>query len=321
MPSSRILRLRCEWPVFHMTGRPPWLADVVHQHLRALDVEDDLGAGMPREEIAGEEGQDQVRLVAAPSLVDDAHAVGVAVVGDAHVGARPRAPWPRGPRTFSSISGSGRWLGKRAVRLAVQLDHLAAEPAQQLGGEHARDAVARVHHHLEPAAPGGHGRRWRRSSPRADRAWCARPRPRSKSPVSIVASSPWISSSVSGAAPGVHHLHAVVGDGIVAARDGGAAVQPPVRGGEVQERRVVDADVHHVEPGGEHAGGERLLERPRTRSRLSCPSATARPPRRAHEGAVGAADRLEHVGGDVDADLAAHVVGAEDERVQRDHDR
>ena len=95
----------------------------------------------------------------------------------------------------------GEMVGEGAVGLAVELDDLAAQPAQQLGGEHARDAVARVDHHLEPS---------RQAHLASDGvavvlARVARlracPRPRSKSPERMVASSPWISSSVSGAAP------------------------------------------------------------------------------------------------------------------------
>src|SRR5207244_10809441 len=50
-------------------------ADVVHEHLRRLHVEDDLASGMALQEITGEEHEDQVRLVTPPALVDHADAV------------------------------------------------------------------------------------------------------------------------------------------------------------------------------------------------------------------------------------------------------
>src|SRR5206468_4147262 len=108
-------------------GLPAVGADVLHQHLRALDVEQDLGARMALEEIAGQERQDEVGLVPPPALVHHAHPVGVPAEGDAEVG----------PDLAPS-------RGSRAVRV---------------------------------------------------------PSPRSKSPARIVSRSPWISSSVSGAAP------------------------------------------------------------------------------------------------------------------------
>src|SRR5712691_9440749 len=45
----------------------------------------------------------------------------------------------------------------------------------------------------------------------------------------------------------VDHLHAIVRDGVVAARHGRSALELPVGGREVEERRVVGPDVHYVQ--------------------------------------------------------------------------
>ena len=74
----------------------------------------------------------------------------------------------------------------------------------------------------------------------------------------------------------------------MAAGDGGAAVEPPVGDREVEQRRVVDPDVDHVEPGREHAGAKASLSGG-DEVRLSMPRATVRPPAPPDEGAVGAA--------------------------------
>ena len=123
-------------------------AQVVDQHLGRLDVEDDLGARMAPEEVAGEQGQDQVGLVAPPPLVDHPHAIGVAIVGDARIG-RDLEDFRHEVEGVLLHLGIGQVIGKVAVGLAVELDHVAAEAPQQLGGEAARDAIARVHHDLE----------------------------------------------------------------------------------------------------------------------------------------------------------------------------
>ena len=88
-------------------GHAAVLPDVVDERLRGLHVEDDLGAGMPGEQIAGEQDQDQVGLVALTALVDDPDAIGVAVVGDPEIGADLETLACRST-TLRSSSGSGR---------------------------------------------------------------------------------------------------------------------------------------------------------------------------------------------------------------------
>ena len=290
MPSSRILRLRSECPVFHMMGWPAVAPDVVHQHLRGLDVEDDLGPRMADQQVAGQEREQQVRLVPPALLVDDADAVRVAVVGEPHVGADLGDLGHQVAHVLLHLR-IRQVVGEAAVGLAVELDHLAAEPAQELGGEDARDAVARVDHHLEPA---------REAHVAGDRAQVL---------FAGVAGgrAPAAPLEVAGADAGeetldlvlgerrrarVHHLDPVVGDRVVAAGDGGAAVEPPVGGREVEQRGVVDADVDHVDSGGEHSGPEGGLQLGGRDAIVHAEGhGAAAPP--AHQGSVGASHLLE----------------------------
>ena len=162
--------------------------------------------------------------------------------------------------TFAGVLGIGQVVGEAPVRLAVQLDDLAADAAQELGRVEARHAVAGVDHHLEPAAeldePGDGRRSSRRagsaSSRRAGAALEVAALDRGAQPLDLVL------GERGGA--GMDHLHAVVLDGIVAAGDVGAAVERPVRGGEVEDRRGDEADVDDVDAGGAHALDEARLE-------------------------------------------------------------
>src|SRR5437667_314479 len=88
------LALEVRVPGLPHDGHAAMRPDVVDQRLRGLHVEDDLGSRVAPEEVAREQDQDEVGLVAPATLVDDAHAVGVAV---------SRAPWPlsRWPRSMS----------------------------------------------------------------------------------------------------------------------------------------------------------------------------------------------------------------------------
>ena len=102
-----------------------------------------LAPGWRVQQIAREEGQDQIGLVAVAALVDDADAVGVAVVGDAEVGAQ-LDDLRLQVDDVARVLGVGQVVGEAPVGLAVELDHVAADAAQQLGRVEAGDAVAGV---------------------------------------------------------------------------------------------------------------------------------------------------------------------------------
>ena len=190
---------------------------------------------MPPQEIAREEGEDQVGLVTTPAIVDHAHAIRVTVVGDPHVGPRLHHLGHEVAHVLFHLR-IGQMVGKSSVRLAVELGHLAAEPAQQLGSEAARDAIAGVHHYAQ--LPG-------HLHALGDRGEVVLARAPGRA---LALSALEVSGADSGEQSldlflaerrglGMHHLHAVVGDGIVTARHGGAAVEPPVRHREVEQRR------------------------------------------------------------------------------------
>src|SRR5207249_11728979 len=110
---------------------------------RGLHVEDNLGPRVAPEEVAREQDQDEVGPVAPATLVDDAHAVGVAVVRDAEVGAG-LDDLRLEIHDVGGVFGVGQVIGKAAVGLAVELDDLAADAPKELGRVEPRDAVAGV---------------------------------------------------------------------------------------------------------------------------------------------------------------------------------
>ena len=130
-----------------------------------------------------------------------------------------------GRRRFSGLLGSGWWLGKLPSTSLIQLDHLAAERAQDAGRRGAGDAVARVDHDLHAAAPACSRRtmRSRYSAPGCSRCGCC---PACRAGVVLVLpcarAGAWISLAVDRAA-GQHHLEAVVVLRVVAAGDLDAA--------------------------------------------------------------------------------------------------
>ena len=104
---------------------------------------------MARQQVAGEEDQDQVGLVARAALVDDPDAVGVAVVGDAEVGADLDDPGLQVHHVLG-VLGVGQVIGEAPVGLAVELDDLAADATQEVRAVEPSDAVAGVDDDLEP---------------------------------------------------------------------------------------------------------------------------------------------------------------------------
>src|SRR2546428_773903 len=122
----------------HATVRP----DVVDQRLRGLHVEDVLGARVALQEVAGEQDQDEIGLVTAAALVHDAHAIGVAVVGDAEIGADLDDSGLE-VHDVRRVLRVGEVMGEAAVRLAVELNDPTPDAAQELRRVEPGDAVAR----------------------------------------------------------------------------------------------------------------------------------------------------------------------------------
>src|SRR5262249_57909539 len=98
---------------------------------------------------------------------------------------------------------------------------------------------------------------------------------------------------------------------MVAAGDVGAAVELPVRGGEVENRRGHGADVDDVDSRRARALDETHLE-PGRRLAIVLTDGDGAPALSADQRAVGAADETEDLGIDVGADAPTDVIGAED---------
>src|SRR5690606_2889182 len=113
-----------------------------------------------------------------------------------------------------------------------------------------------------------------------------------------------------------HDLEAVVVGRVVAAGHGDAAAGTQVVGGEIHDRGRHHADIDHVAPGLAQALDQAL-------DQLRSGQAAVAADHDVHQAFLGhdRADRLADVAGDLRgqlaADQAADVVGAEDPRVQR----
>ncbi len=117
-----------------------------------------------------------------------------------------------------------------------------------------------------------------------------------------------------GRRPGVDHLHPVVLDRIVAARDVGAAIEPPVRGGEVEQGRGGQADVDDVDAGRPRPVDESGLQSI-GRDAVVLTDGDGLSPPAPDQGAVGGTDLSEDLGVDVVAEQPTHVVCPKDVRV------
>ena len=116
--------------------------------MAALDVVDDAGPRVARQDVLGEQHHQHVGPDDSPAAGDEADAVAVAVEGEAAVGALR----PHGGEQVDQVGRVGRVgvvIGEVSVDVAVELDHLAAQFAQKLRCNAAGHAVAAVDHHLQ----------------------------------------------------------------------------------------------------------------------------------------------------------------------------
>src|SRR5207247_362152 len=153
----------------------------------------------------------------------------------------------------------GEVMGEPAVRFTVELDDLAADAAQELRRVEPGDTVARVDHDREASREADH--------PAQRGEVVVAGALRVEGPVALleVAALGERAEELDlllrewRRAP-VDHLHAVVRDRVVAPRDVGSAVELPVRGGEVEDRRRHEAAVHQVDDALAPALHERTLK-------------------------------------------------------------
>jgi hypothetical protein len=170
-------------------------------------------------------------------------------------------------------------VGEVAVHLAEQLDHLAAQAAEEFGGDAAGDAVAAIDDDLHRPRQlhvaddaldvvGAHIRRAQRAGAVGE----------------IVlgdASAQALDHVAVERLAAEHHLEAVVIGRVMAAGHRHAGVAAELVRGEVGERRGHAADVDDVDAGGADAVGERAGERRAGQATVApdrnavCPRATA----------------------------------------------
>ena len=193
------------------------------------------------------------------ALVDEEHAIGVAVEGEPHVGAGLDAPGPAG--RAGSPAGSGRRGGSGTCRRAPG----TAPRARRAGrGRPPARRGRPCRSRCRPRRAAVAGRRRRRRSGRgrrrrpAGRPRCGCPGDAAGANSGPPASSrmrPSPLSSPTGRGPGQAHLDAVVARRVVAGGEHRAGrVEPP--GGEVEQVGRDQPDVGDVEALGEDAGGE-----------------------------------------------------------------
>ena len=142
-----------EWPVFHMTGRPPASSIAVGsacEHFTSKMI------GWPRpvrcEHVARVQNQNAVAPDDRAVAVDDADAIGVAVERDAELGAALAAPRAMRSSRFSGTVGSGWWFGNVPSLSQKSPLPVDAERVEQLRRDERAGAVAAVVHDARSAA-------------------------------------------------------------------------------------------------------------------------------------------------------------------------
>jgi hypothetical protein len=148
-PVSLSLALTSAWPVFHISGLPPWRS--TRPASGAFDVVDDL----PRRDCGSARRR---RTASAGGREDDlavlghhAQAVAVAVEGQADLGVRFRRARCTSAR-FSGLDGSGWWLGKLPSTSQNRASPVRSPGAGTVPVPRAGDAVAAVDDDLHRAA-------------------------------------------------------------------------------------------------------------------------------------------------------------------------
>jgi hypothetical protein len=115
-------------------------------------------------------------------------------------------------------------------------------------------------------------------------------------------------------------LEAVELGGVVAARDHDTAIGTEMVDGEIKEGRRADAHVDHLEPGGEEPLRDRVPEPARGKAAVA-PEDHRPNTTRSHERGVPLPEQDDRVPVKIPPHQAADVVLAEDQRIDRRHQR
>ena len=217
-----------------------------------FDIDEDALAGMAGQDIAGEDGEDFIGLVADALFIDHAEAIGIAVPGDTEVGA-VAADFGGQVGHGGGILGIGQVMGKGAVEVGIEADHLAADALQRLGAGHRRDAVAGVRHDLERS---GQGEPASQERPILLFGVAGGEGAGAAFEIAAVREAAHLLDFVGGQRdpPPLQQFHAVHGHGVVAAGDIDATVDAPGSSGKIQQGRGREADIDHRHPGGTEPG-------------------------------------------------------------------
>ena len=135
-------------------GAPALGGDQVGHGAAGARVVEDRRAGVLRQRRPGEQGADEVAVAELAAAVDEEAAVGVAVPGDAEVGAGA-AHALHDHRPVLRQQRVGLVVGELAVGLEVHLLQIEAEPVQGRPDHRPRHAVAAVDDHLHRLHLGG----------------------------------------------------------------------------------------------------------------------------------------------------------------------
>ena len=289
--------------------------DMLGQAASALHVVHDHGARIALQHIGGKQHQQAVREDVLAGAGDHAKAIAVAVEGDAEVRVQPRHHLHQRLQVVR-LAGVGMVVGEGAVDLAEQRGDFGANRLQHARADHAGNAVAGIHHHLQPL-------------PDLDVAGNAfdvvvadvavAQRARGLGLVQAVFGDACIQVGDRGTGQGLatdHDLEAVVVRRIVAAGDRYAATGAQVIAAEIHHGRGHHADVDHVAAGLAQAGDQ---------PKHHVGTGQAAVPAHhdvvqalvGHQRAHRLADQFGHADVEGAADHAADVVSAEDAAVDR----
>ena len=122
---------------------PAVLDDELRQGLRGLHVKNDGSARLTLQQVARQQGQQPVSGDVMALFIDEARAVGVAIEGEAEVGAGLQHHGLQVPRHLR-VFGVGQVVGVGAVGLAIEAMHGQAERAQHWWHPGAAQAVAGI---------------------------------------------------------------------------------------------------------------------------------------------------------------------------------
>ena len=238
----------------HAAGFP----DGWRQALRALHVEQNGAARHARQHVLGKQHHLAVGVNGLAILGDDAQAVAVAVKGQAQLGIRLLQRTHHVAQVLG-LAGVGVVVGEGAIHLREQLQHLAAQGAEDARRRGTGHAIAAIDHHLDRATELHITHDARRV--RFQHIGLAHLATAGQRPVlGLDGLAQGLDLGAIDGPTGQHHLETVVILGVVAASHHDAAGAQGA-GRKVQHGRGAHAHVQHVDARLDQPGHQCLAER------------------------------------------------------------